>query len=127
MSQLGKTRLVITWIVRPEDVAEADRLFESHAKWMTGHPREGNTALLAYSISKGPELANPMDPSSSPTGNTMYVLDEVYESPAGIDAHWQAAQHSWQDLMRFMDWNAKTRATTLHRGTVIQALWPDQT
>ena len=36
------------------DVAEGDRIFESHVKWMTGHPREGDTALLSYRISKGP-------------------------------------------------------------------------
>jgi hypothetical protein len=123
MPDIGTTRLVIMWTVKAEDVAAADKLFESHAKWMTAHPREGDTALLSYSISRGPELSNPMDPTSTPTGNTLYVLDESYASPAGIPAHWQLAQQTWQDLGPFMEWNAKTTATTLHNGTVIQSLW----
>ena len=56
MSDLGKAHIVIMWTVGPDDVAAGDRLFESHGKWMTGHPREGDAALLSYSISKGPEL-----------------------------------------------------------------------
>ena len=59
MSDLGKAHIVIMWTVGPDDVAAGDRLFESHGKWMTGHPREGDAALLSYSISKGPELSNP--------------------------------------------------------------------
>jgi hypothetical protein len=73
MSEIGKTHIVIMWTVGPDDVAEGDRIFESHGKWMTGHSREGDTALLDYSISKGPELENPMDPNSAPTGDTIFV------------------------------------------------------
>ena len=56
---------------------------------------EGSKALLSYSFSKGSELSNPMDPSSAPTGNTRYVLDEIYDSPDGVQDHWQQAQQSW--------------------------------
>jgi hypothetical protein len=124
MPDVGTTRLVIMWTVKAADIEAADRLFESHATWMTAHPREGDTALLSYSISKGPELANPMDPTSELTGNMIYVLDESYASPAGIPAHWKLAMETWQDLTPFMEWNAKTTVTTLHNGTVTQALWP---
>ncbi len=54
MSEVGKTNIVVMWTVAEGDVAEGDRIFESHVKWMTGHPREGDTALLSYRISKGP-------------------------------------------------------------------------
>ena len=84
MSHIGKSHLVIMYTVGPDDVAEGDRIFASHGEWMKGHPREGDTALLSYTISKGPELANPLDPNSDPTGKTIYVLDEYYESPAGV-------------------------------------------
>src|SRR4051812_49978006 len=77
------------WTVDPEDVAEGDRIFESHAAWMTGHSREGDTALLSYKIAKGPELSNPVDPNSEPTGNTIFVLNEIYEAPAGVAEHWR--------------------------------------
>ena len=112
------------WTVGRDDVEAGDRLFESHGKWMTGHSREGDTALLDYSISKGPELENPVDPNSAPTGDTIFVLDEFYESPAGVVEHWKQAVESWQDLSTFMEWSNKAkRVSTLHSGTLVQALW----
>jgi hypothetical protein len=132
VSEMGKTQIVIMWTVGPDDVAEGDRLFDGHGKWMTGHARKGDTALRSYSISKGPELSNPLDPDSSPTGNTIFVLDEVYESPAGPVEHWRMARSSdpgegWPDVLRanpgLIEWSAKTKVCTLHSGTVVQALW----
>jgi hypothetical protein len=123
MSEMGKTQIVITFTVGPDDVATGDCLFESHGKSMTGHPRAGDMALRSYSISKGPELANPLDPSSSPTGDTIFVLDEVYESTAGVAAHWKLAQETWQDLGPFLEWSTRAKVYTLHSGTVGQALW----
>jgi len=122
MSDNGKTNIVVMWTVPPDDVAEGDRIFDSHVKWMTGHPREGDAALLDYRISKGLELSNPVDPTSEPTGNTIFVLSEIYETPAGVANHWKQAVETWQDLPAFMDWS-KGRAATLHSGTVVQALW----
>jgi hypothetical protein len=128
MSELGKSHIVIMWTVGPEDVAEGDRIFESHGKWMTGHARQGPTGLRSYSISKGPELSNPLDPDSPPTGNTVFVLDEFYESPAGPVEHWRLARSSdaaeaWVDLGAVVAWSAKANVCTLHNGTAVQALW----
>jgi hypothetical protein len=123
MSGNENTNIVVMWTVGPDDVAEGDRIFESHAAWMTGHPREGDTALLSYKISKGPELANPVDPTSEPTGNTMFVLNEMYESPAGVAEHWRLAAESWEDLPAFLAWTARGKAATLHGGAVVQDLW----
>jgi hypothetical protein len=77
MSQTGKSHLVIMFTVGPDDVAEGDRIFASHGEFMRGHPREGDVALLDYSVSKGPELSNPMDANSEPTGNTTFVVPAV--------------------------------------------------
>jgi hypothetical protein len=123
MPDMGKTSLVIMWTASPDDAAEGDRIFESHGRWMTGHPREGAAALLSYRVSKGPELSNPLDPNSSPTGDTVFVLTEVYESPAGVAEHWKQAVETWQDLPAMMDWSSKGKVATLHSGTVVQALW----
>jgi hypothetical protein len=123
MSNLGKTHIIIMWTVGPADVAEGDRIFASHAEWIKGHPRQGDTALLSYSISKGPELANPLDPNSAPTGNTIFVLDEFYESPAGVPRHWEDAIANWKDLGAIVEWSAKGKVATLHSGTAVQALW----
>ena len=93
MASEGKSQLLITFVATPDKVGEMDRLVSSHAKWMAQtHHREGSKALLSYNFSKGPELANPLDPGSEPTGNTRYVLNEIYESPDGIADHWQQAQ-----------------------------------
>ena len=74
-------------------------------------------------ISKGPELSNPVDPNSEPTGNTIFVLSEVYETPAGVEEHWRQAIESWQDLPAFMDWSDRVKIATLHSGMVVQGLW----
>jgi hypothetical protein len=55
--------------------------------------------------------------------NTIYVLDEVYASPEGISAHWQAAAETWPDLGAILQWGADTRVATLHCGTVTHSLW----
>ena len=60
-----------------------------------------------------------MDPNSDPTGNTIFVLNEVYESPAGVAEHWKQAVETWQDLPAFMD----HKVSTLHSETVVQAHW----
>ena len=86
-----------------------------------GTSPEGDAALLSYKISKGPELADPLDPNSEPTGNTIFLLNEIYESPAGVANHWKLAIESWPDLPAFMA-SSKGRATTLHSGTVVQAV-----
>jgi len=123
MSHMGKSHIIIMWTVGPDDVAEGDRIFASHGEWMKGHPREGDVALLDYTISKGPELSNPLDPNSEPTGNTIFVLDEYYESPAGIARHWQDAIDNWGDLSAVVAWSGKATVATLHNGTAVQARW----
>jgi hypothetical protein len=123
MSHMGTSHLVVMFTVGPDDVAEGDRIFASHGEWMKGHTREGDEALLEYSISKGPELSNPMDPSSERTGKTIFVIDEYYASPAGIARHWQDAADNWSDMGAAMAWSAKGTVATLHNGTAVQALW----
>ena len=123
MSHTGKSHLVIMFTVGPDDVAEGDRILASHGEWMKGHPREGDVALLHYTVSKGPELSNPMDPSSAATGRTTFVIDEVYESPAGIARHWQDSMENWPEMTAAVPaWSAKATVVTLHNGTVVQAL-----
>ena len=123
MSQMGKSHLLVMITMGPDDVAEGDRLFVSHGEWMKGHPRAGDVALLEYTVSKGPELSNPLDPGSEPTGNTIFVLDEYYESPAGIARHWQDAMTNWSDMSALIAWMGKGTVATLHNGTAVQALW----
>ncbi len=123
MSSTGTSHLVIMFTVGEDDVAEGDRIFASHGDFMKGHPREGELALLDYSVSKGPELSNPMDPSSEPTGNTIFVLDERYASPGGIANHWQDTTDHWAEMSSAAPaWFEKAMIVTLHNGTAVQAL-----
>jgi hypothetical protein len=123
MAYEGKVHLNISFSVGPDQVAEADRLFASHGPWMeASHPRSGDLALLSYNVSKGPELSNPLDPGSEPTGNTVYVLDEVYESEAGVANHWQIASEGWDEFGAFVEWAGGVAVTSQHRGGVVNSL-----
>ena len=124
MSTIGKTQVNIVFIAPPELVEEGDRLFASHAAWMERtHYKEGEKALLRYNIIKSPELQDPFDPNSSPTGNTIFVLDEMYETQAGLDDHWKQAAENWEDLGAILEWASKCKVITAHNGGAVQALW----
>ena len=124
MAYEGKSQLLITFVAPSDKVGEIDRLVASHAAWMADtHHREGSKALLSYSFSKGPELANPMDPGSEATGNTRYVLNEIYESPDGISDHWHQAQASWTDFGAIVEILASCDTQTLHSGEIAASLW----
>jgi quinol monooxygenase YgiN len=86
--------------------------------------RQCRAALLGYTVSKGPELSHPMDPSSEATGKTTFVIVEVYESPADIARHRQDAMATWPDMTSAVQaWADKASIVTLHNGTVVQSLW----
>ena len=124
MSNKGKSHLVITFVATPDKVETVDRLIASHAAWMADtHHQEGSKALLSYNFSKGPELANPLDPGSEATGNTRYVLDEIYESPDGFADHWQQAQESWDDFGALVEVIGSSSPQSLHGGEVAASLW----
>lgn len=124
MASKGKCQLLITFVATPEKVAEFDRLVASHAAWMAEtHYREGSKALLSYNFSKGPELANALDPGSEATGNTRYVLNEIYESPDGVADHWQQAQASWGDFPAMVELLATCSPQSLHAGEIAASLW----
>jgi hypothetical protein len=124
MATKGKAQLLITFVVSPDEVDKVDSLVASHGAWMAKtHYREGSKALLSYNFSKGPELANPLDPGSNATGNTRYVLNEIYETPAGIEDHWQQAQQSWGDFGAIIEIIARCNPQTLHGGEIAESLW----
>ena len=124
MSQQGKIQLTFIIIAPPDQVAEGDRLFASHAPWMTDtHHRSGDKALLTYNVSKAPELSNPIDLSSAPTGNTCYVLSEVYETEVGVADHYQQAQGNWSDFPAFGAWLEKCQVTVVSAAPIFTSLW----
>lgn len=124
MSHEGNTQLTIIFTCGPDDVAEGEAVFESHAAWMErSHHRDGDLALLRYNVVKGPELENPLDPNSEPTGNTSFVLMEVYATPAGVADHWRMGTTEWDGFSALAAWAPKCKVTALHGSEVIHSLW----
>jgi hypothetical protein len=124
MSHKGKVQLTIIITATPDLVEEGDRIFRSHAAWMAeSHPREGENALLLYNLVRGPEQENALDPSSPATGNTCYVLTEVYESEAGVANHWRLGAETWSDFPALGDWASRCKVTAVHGSPVVHALW----
>ncbi len=124
MAYKGKIQLTLIIVAPPDQVEEGDRLFQTHAPWMEAtHHRDGDKALLSYSVSKAPEVSNPMDQNSDPTGNTVYVLSEVYETEAGVADHFQQAEASWQDFPAIGKWMENCKVTGVAAAPIINSLW----
>ena len=124
MANLGKTQLIYVITAPPDQVEEGDRIFRSHGPWMQAtHPRDGEKALLTYDVSKAPELSNPFDPNSAPTGNTCFILNEIYESEAGVEAHFQLAMSGWQDFPALADWLGKCKVSGVAAAPIFNSLW----
>jgi hypothetical protein len=124
MTYHGKTQLIGIFIPPPDQVAEGDRIFKSHRAWMEAtHYRDGGKALLSYNVSKGPELSNPTDPKSAPTGNTCFVLNEIYETRAGVLDHFEQAFGNWGDVQAMVKWLEKCKVTLVPAASIFNSLW----
>ncbi len=105
-------------------MAEFDRLAASHGAFMAKtHSRDGANALVSYDLSKGPELENALEPGSKSTGNTRYVLSEVYDSPPAIANHWRLSAESCSDFGAMVEILGSCNPQTLHEGSIGESLW----
>ena len=124
MANKGKIQLTFVIVAPPDQVAEGDRIFGTHGPWMEAtHHRDGDKALLSYNVSKAPELSNPMDANSAPTGNTSFILSEIYETDAGVADHFQQAEASWDDFPALGEWLGKCTVTGVAAAPIIYSLW----
>ena len=124
MASHGKGQLTGIIVAPPDQVEEGERIFRSHAHWMEAtHHRDGDKALLTYTVSKAPELSNPMDLNSAPTGNTCFILSEIYETEAGVADHFQQAMTNWQDFPGLGKWLEQCRATMVPAAPIFNSLW----
>ena len=124
MAHSSNVQFLIVISAPPELAAEGEKLFSSHAEWMEKtHYKEGDKALLTYDVSKADEMENPMDPNSKPTGNTTFILSEVYKGAVGLQDHWQQAQESWKDFSSMLDWLGKCKMTMVNGATIVHSLW----
>ena len=124
MSFHDKIQLTAIIVAPPDQVNEGDRIFRGHKPWMEStHHRSGPKALLAYTVSKSPELTNPMDLNSAPTGNTCFILTEIYESKAGVADHIQQSAASWKDFPALGKWMEKCKVTIVAAAPIMHSLW----
>lgn len=124
MAHHGKVHLTFVIVAPPDQVKEGDRIFASHGPWMERtHHRAGDRALLSYEVSKAPELSNPFDPDSEPTGNTCFVLTEVYETDAGVADHFEQAMTSWEDFPALAAWLEKCSVSGVPAAPIVNSLW----
>lgn len=111
----GKAQFFVAFEVPAEHAEEADRFFEHHAEWMERtHPRDGDEALLQYTLSKSPDGE----------GNVLFLLAEVYETKAGIDHH-RKLFHEQTGLQEKLEGLLEKCETTLGWGDseVVHSLW----
>ena len=124
MTYHGKKQLTLMIIAPPGQAEEGDRVFKSHAAWMEStHYRDGEKALLSYNVCKWPQLSDPTDLNSAPTGNTCFVLSEIYESEAGVLDHFKQANENWGDHDAFRKWLEKCQVTLVPAGSIFNSLW----
>ena len=65
------------------DIEKVEALLASHREFMgSTHTVEGDkdVRLNSYTVLKGPEMKNPMDPSQGTTVAMFYILTEHYEN-----------------------------------------------
>ena len=116
--------LTMMYTVGPESVSEGDKLWESHARWMEANsPREGELALEAYNVTKTNEYTNPLDPSSEPTGNTIYTIVEVFANPEALGNHMTKIMETWEDFGAFAEWAGNAKIGLSHGTPVLYSLW----
>ncbi len=124
MSHRDKIQLTAVIIAPPDQVDEGERIFRSHAPWMEStHHRNGPKALLSYNVSKVPELSNPWDLNSAPTGKTCFILTEIYESQGGVADHFEQAAKSWGDFPALGKWMEKCQVAFVPAAPIINSLW----
>jgi hypothetical protein len=124
MAYHNKIQLTLIIIAPADQVAEGDRIFRSHGAWMEStHYRTGEKALLSYNVSKAPELSNPMDLNSAPTGNTCFILSEIYESKAGVIVHFEQTNRSWEEFPAILKWMEKCKVTFVSAASIFNSLW----
>ena len=112
MNYTGKAQFSLTCVAPPDLETEGDRIFSLHVAWMEEtHYREGEKALLQYTVAK----------RSDDDGNIIFVLTEVYETMAGVEDHYkQAGDVEWRD-----DWDKFIDQCQVIAGgaSIVHSLW----
>ena len=106
------------------DIEKVEALLASHREFMAStHSVTGDKdiRLNAYTVLKGPEMKNPMDPSEGTTGAMFYILTEHYETPNGLKKHLEAGSN-WKDMDAMQEMMGKYAVGMTFPGFVISKM-----
>ncbi len=95
---------------------EGDRVFAHHVQWVERtHPREGDAALLQYTVSK----------RKNDDGSINFLLAETYATDAGVRNHHRLAHEDKADsrVEDLFDFAAKCDAIGWGAHEVVASLW----
>jgi len=106
------------------DIEKVEALLVSHREFMKStHSVEGDedVRLNSYTVLKGPEMKNPMDPSQGTTGAMFYILTEHYETPNGLKKHLEAGAN-WNDMAAMQEIMGKYAVGMTFPGSVFSKM-----
>ncbi|MGA7689099.1 MAG: hypothetical protein WCA29_07695 [Jiangellales bacterium] len=116
MDYTGRTQWSLMFVCPADLEAEADRIVASHAEWMQRtHHREGEKALLQYTVTKAPH------PEQDDA--VVYAMTEIYQSPAGVEDHSKQAHETFEDLPAFHALLGQSEGPWRVNGTISHSLW----
>ena len=106
------------------DIEKVEELLSSHQELMkVTHTEKGvtNVKLNSYTVLKGPEMKNPMDPSQGTTGAMFYILTEHYETPNGLKKHLEAGS-KWKDIGAMQEMMGKYAVGMTYPGFLVSKM-----
>jgi hypothetical protein len=112
----GKAQFFVAFKCSAEHEAEGDRFFAQHAQWMERtHPKEGDTALLQYTVST----------RLDGEGDVLFLLAEVYETSAGVENHSRLAHENEgePDMASLRALVDKSETIGFGASDVVHSLW----
>ena len=106
------------------DIEKVESLQGDHREFMEStHTVEGDkdVRLNSYTVLKGPEMKNPMDPSQGTTGAMFYILTEHYETPNGLKKHLEAGS-KWKDIGAMQEMMGKYAVGMTYPGFLVSKM-----
>lgn len=76
----------------------------------------------SYDVSKAEQLSNPMDANSPKTGKTIFILNEMYESMAGVADHFERTP-TWSDFPALGAWLGECELVAVPGAPISNSRW----
>lgn len=120
----GDSQIIMIITTDAENEALADRLTASHARYTRENdPREGENALILYTLQKGPDYQYSEDYAAEDlrSDQIVYMITQTYKSRAGLVDNLIRVHSEWEDFGEFARWGSGMSTTIRRDTTVIEA------